>query len=62
MNNGHDKKMLDENTNNFQGQNILTYEFSNFDEVATEEEGVKSSLCRFETKKCESFNFRSNQS
>ena len=50
MNNGHDKKMLDENTNNFQGQNILTYEFSNFDKVATEEEGVKSSLCRFETK------------
>ena len=36
--------MLDEHTNNFQGQNILTYEFSNLDKVATEED-VKSSLC-----------------
>ena len=36
--------MLDEHTNNFQRQNILTYEFSNLDKVATEED-VKSSLC-----------------
>ena len=45
MNNDHDKKILDENTNNFQGQNSLTYEFSTLDKVATEEEHVKSSLC-----------------
>ena len=37
--------MLDENTSNFQGQKILTYEFSTLDETVKEEEGVKSSLC-----------------
>ena len=38
MNDDHDKEMF---TNNFQGQNSLTYEFSILDEVATEEEDVK---------------------
>ena len=45
MNDDHDKEILDENTNNFQGQSILTYEFWTLDKVATEEENVKSSLC-----------------
>ena len=45
MNNGRDKKMFDENTNNFQGQNNLAYEFSTLDEVAKAEEDAKSSLC-----------------
>ena len=44
MNDDHDKEMLDENTNNFQGQKSLTYEFSTLDKVATEEEDVKSTL------------------
>ena len=43
MNDDYDKKMLDENTSNFQGQKSLTYEFSNLDKVATEED-AKSSL------------------
>ena len=45
MNGDHDKEVLDENTNNFQGQKSLTYEFSTLDKVATEEEDVKSSPC-----------------
>ena len=45
MNDGRDKKMFDENTNNFQGQNNLAYEFSTLDEVAKAEEDAKSSLC-----------------
>ena len=45
MNDEHDKEMLDENTNNFQGQESLTCEFSTLDEVAKGEEEVKSSLC-----------------
>ena len=45
MNDDHEKEMLDENTNNFQGQKSLTYAFSTLDEVATQDEGVKSSLC-----------------
>ena len=44
MNDDHDKEILDENTNNFQGQNSLTYEFSTLRKVSTEEENVKSSL------------------
>ena len=46
MNDDHDKEMLDKNTNNFQGQKSLTYEFSTLDKVATEEEDVKPCLCR----------------
>ena len=46
MNDDHDKEMLDENTNNFQGQKSLTYDFSTLDKVATEEEDVKPCLCR----------------
>ena len=46
MNDDHDKEMLNENTNNFQRQNSLTYEFSSLDKVATEEKNVKSSLLR----------------
>ena len=34
--------MLDEITNNCQGQKSLTYEFSTLDKVASEEEDVKS--------------------
>ena len=45
MNDDHDKKMLNENTNNFQGQKSLTYEFLTLNKVATEEEDIKSSLC-----------------
>ena len=45
MNNEHDKEMLGENTNNFQVQKSLTYEFSTLDKIATEEEDVTSSLC-----------------
>ena len=45
MNDDCEKEMLDENTNNFQGQKCLTYDFSILDQVATEEEDVKSSLC-----------------
>ena len=44
MNDDHSKEMLDEITNNFQGQKSLTYEFSTLDKVVTEEE-VKSSVC-----------------
>ena len=44
LNDDHDKEVLDENTNNFQEQNILTYEFWTLDKIATEEEDVKSSL------------------
>ena len=44
MNDDHDKKMLNENTNNFQGQKSLTYEFLTLNKVATEEEDIKSSL------------------
>ena len=43
MNGDYDKEMLNENTSNFQGQKSLTYEFSNLDKVATEED-AKSSL------------------
>ena len=43
MNNDLDKDMLDENTNNFQGQIILTDELSTLDKRATEED-EKSSL------------------
>ena len=60
MNDDHDKEMLDENTNNFQGQKSLTYEFSTLDKVATEEEDVKVNSRQLETMKYESFNFRSN--
>ena len=45
MNDDYDKEMLDENTNNFQGQNSLTYEFSTSDKVATEHKDIKLSLC-----------------
>ena len=46
MNDENDKKILDENTSNFQGQKSLTYEFSTLDETVKEEAGgVKSSLC-----------------
>ena len=45
MNDDHDKEMLNENTNNFQGQKSLTYVFSTIDKVAKEGEDVKSSLC-----------------
>ena len=45
MNDDREKEMLDENTNNFQGQKCLTYDFSILDKVATEEEDVKSGLC-----------------
>ena len=45
INDDHDKEILDENMNNFQGQKSLTYEFSTLDEVAKEEEYIKSSLC-----------------
>ena len=45
MNDGRDQKMFDENTNNFQGQNNLAYEFSTLDEVPKAEEDAKSSLC-----------------
>ena len=41
MNDKHDKEMVGENS---QGQKILTYEFSTFDKVVTEED-VKLSLC-----------------
>ena len=44
MNDNHNKEMLDEITNKFQGQKSLTYEFSTLDKVVTEEE-VKSSVC-----------------
>ena len=47
----HDKGMLDENSNNFHGQNILAYEFSTLDKVITEEEDVKSSLCSLKLRK-----------
>ena len=47
----HDKEMLDQKTNNFHGQNILAYEFSNLDKVITEEEDVKSSLCSLKLRK-----------
>ena len=50
MNDDHDKEILDESTNNFQGQIIPTYEFSTLDKVATEEEDVKSSLCSLKLK------------
>ena len=60
MNDDHDKEMLDENTNNFQGQKSLTYEFSTLDKVATEEEDVKVNSRQLETMKYKSFNFRSN--
>ena len=50
MNDDHDKEILDENTNNFQGQIIPTYEFSTLDKVATEEEDVESSLCSLKLK------------
>ena len=60
MNDDHDKEMLNENTNNFQGQKSLTYEFSTLDKVATEEEDVKVNSRQLETMKYESFNFRSN--
>ena len=36
MNDDHDKEMLDENSNNFQGQKSLTYKFSTLNEVAKE--------------------------
>ena len=52
MNDDHDKEMLDENTNNLQGQKSLTYEFSILDKVATEEEDAKPSQGQFKTKKC----------
>ena len=42
MNDDYDKEMLNENTNNFQGQKSLTYNFSTLHKVATEED-VKSS-------------------
>ena len=45
INDDHDKEILVENTNNFQGQNNLTYEILTLDKVATEGEDVKSSLC-----------------
>ena len=38
------KKMLDENTCDFQDQKSLTYEFEALDKVATEEEDVEPSL------------------
>ena len=44
MNYDYGKEMLDENTSNLQSQKNLTYEFSALYKVATEEEGVKSSL------------------
>ena len=47
----HDKEMLDQKTNNFHGQNILAYEFSNLGKVITEEEDVKSSLCSLKLRK-----------
>ena len=45
MNDDHGKEMLDENTNNFQSQKSLTYEFSTLDKFATEQEDLKSGLC-----------------
>ena len=45
MNDDHGKEILDENTNNFQSQKSLTYEFSTLDKFATEQEDLKSSLC-----------------
>ena len=44
MNDDRDKEILNENTNNFQRQNSLIYEFSTLDKIATEEKDVKSSL------------------
>ena len=44
MNDDYDKEMLDGNTRNLQSRKNLTYEFLTLDKVATEEEGVKSSL------------------
>ena len=61
MNDDHDKEMLDENTNNFQGQKSLTYEFSTLDKVATEEEDVKSTLGSLKLRNMNSFHFRSNR-
>ena len=43
MNDDHDKKMLNENTNNWSKES--NYEFSTSDEVAKEKEDAKSSLC-----------------
>ena len=45
LNDDHNKEMLDESTNNFQCQKILTYKFSTLDEVAKEKEDLKSSPC-----------------
>ena len=44
MNDDHDKEMLDEKHQQISGLKSLTYEFSNLDKVATEEEDVKSNL------------------
>ena len=55
----NDKEMLDENTNNFQGQNSPIYEFSTLDEVAKEEKDVKSSLCNLKLRNVN--RLRSNQ-
>ena len=57
MNDDHEKEMLDENTNNFQGQKSLTYEFSTLDEAATQDEGVKSSLCSLKLRNVNSLVF-----
>ena len=45
LNDDHNKEMLDERTNNFQCQKILTYKFSTLYEVAKEKEDLKSSPC-----------------
>ena len=45
LNDDHNKEMLDESTNSFQCQKILTYKFSTLYEVAKEKEDLKSSPC-----------------
>ena len=45
LNDDHNKEMLDESTNNFKCQKILTYKFSTLYEVAKEKEDLKSSPC-----------------
>ena len=58
LNDDHNKEMLDESTNNFQCQKILTYKFSTLDEVAKEKEDLKSSPCNLKLRNVNRLIFR----
>ena len=59
MNDDREKEMLDENTNNLQGQKSLNYEFSTLDKNSNRIRRRKAKSMKFKTKKYELFNFRS---